>query len=80
MSPLTVSNGFRAVRHVFLMLVGLVLVSPSLGQAQSFEEVFTIQNSLELEQGDDAFLSVPYVSLLKDGGMLIPSALNHYTD
>lgn len=61
MSPFTFPNGFQAVRRVFLVLTGLVLVSPLLGYAQSFEDVFTIQDSLELEQGDDAFLSVPYV-------------------
>ncbi|MES3628646.1 MAG: hypothetical protein PPP56_00600 [Longimonas sp.] len=56
------------------MLTGLILVSPLLGQAQSFEEVFTIQDSLELEQGDDAFLAAPYASLLENGEILIADA------
>ncbi|PEN08894.1 hypothetical protein CRI93_03870 [Longimonas halophila] len=54
-----------------LAIFAWVFTAPCTGHAQSFEDVFTIQDSLELEQGDDAFLSVPYVSLLEDGNMLI---------
>lgn len=74
MSLFTCSTGRRTVRYVFLLLAGLVFVSPPLGHAQSFEDVFTIQESLELEQGDDAFLAGPYASLLENGEILIADA------
>lgn len=57
-----------------LVLAGLLLAVPFVSHAQSFDDVFTIQESLELEQSDDAFLSGPYVTLLQNEEILIADA------